>query len=310
MGAAHQHSTITHSFYRSDYDAVFDRRPAPSPDSCSLSLSPTRSTDHTRLTQTSSTNEPALPAPSNMLATKFALLALPVGIMAQLSGLRGTIPGSLHQCENTSMFFFDSSNDRPITVLFLPSSEVPDSIRSGTTTLEEAAQYSPLQVIEGITTPDAQAYDFELQIAEGEAFEVFAFLEDGSGKALSLTRTVTTPLPTATACLAGVQTTVSGIAANATPASSSSSTSSSSSSSAAVRTTSTRSTTSARSTSTTMATVTNTPSDAANAASLSSIPASATGGNTGAAFESAQVGTVASVLIAGAVGIAGLAFAL
>lgn len=92
--------------------------------------------------------------------------------VAQLSSLRGTIPGSLHQCEATNLFFFDSSNTRPLSVLFLPSSEVPDSIRSGEVTLEQAQQYSPLLALSGIETPDAQQYDFTLQVEQGAVFEV------------------------------------------------------------------------------------------------------------------------------------------
>lgn len=100
-------------------------------------------------------------------------------VSAQLAGLRGTIPGSLHQCEQTNLFFFDSDNDRPLSVLFLPSSQVPDSIRSGTVTVDQAQQYSPLLALDDITTPDAAQYNFELQIAEGTAFEVsFAFASD------------------------------------------------------------------------------------------------------------------------------------
>ena len=131
--------------------------------------------------------------------------------------------------QSTNMFFFDSSNTRsvlpysccllclhtdatrlscrPLTVLFLPTADVPASARSGTVQLADAAGYSPLQVIEGITTPDAAAYDFTLQLAEGTEFEVFAFFENGEGKALSLTRTVTTALPNASSCLTNVQTT-------------------------------------------------------------------------------------------------------
>jgi len=76
------------------------------------------------------------------------------------------------QCEDTNLFFFDSNNDRPLSVLFLPSSQVPDSLRSGTITVDQAQQYSPLLALDGITTPDAAQYNFQLQIAEGEAFEV------------------------------------------------------------------------------------------------------------------------------------------
>ena len=93
--------------------------------------------------------------------------------------------------------------------------------------MDDAQKYKPLLAVDGINTPDNDPYNFELQIAEGEVFEVsyahnetrpagdlthpaavqlFGFLPDGSGKALSLTRTVMTPLPTATNCLRNVQT--------------------------------------------------------------------------------------------------------
>ncbi|GAA5905581.1 hypothetical protein JCM5296_003109 [Sporobolomyces johnsonii] len=141
----------------------------------------------------------------------FALLAAAVTpALAQLSSFRATIPGALHQCEATNLFFFFSSNDRPLSVLFLPSSKVPDSLRTGTTTLDEAQQYSPLLALSDITTPDASAYDFTLQIAQGEVFEIFGFLPDGSGKALSLTRTVMTPLPSASSCLTNIPTSIAG----------------------------------------------------------------------------------------------------
>ncbi|GAA5913044.1 uncharacterized protein JCM6883_000497 [Sporobolomyces salmoneus] len=169
-----------------------------------------------------------------MLSTSTVLLPLALlasTVSAQLSGLRGTIPGSLHQCEQTNLFFFDSNNDRPLSVLFLPSSEIPDSIRSGTITVDQAQQYSPLLALSDITTPDAQQYNFELQIAEGTEFEVFAFLPNGEGKALSLTRTVTTPLPGASSCLTNIPTQLAGAGATTSaPESQATSTSTSSSS--------------------------------------------------------------------------------
>lgn len=94
-----------------------------------------------------------------------------------------------------------------MTVLFLPPASIPASAQSGTVQLSDAAGWNPLQVIQGIQTPDASEYDFTLQIAEGTAFEVFGFLDNGEGKALSLTRTVTTPLPNASSCLSNIQTT-------------------------------------------------------------------------------------------------------
>lgn len=76
------------------------------------------------------------------------------------------------QCEATNLFFFDSSNARPLSVLFLPSDEVPDALRTGTTTLDEAQQYSPLLALSDIETPDAAQYDFTLQVEAGAVFDV------------------------------------------------------------------------------------------------------------------------------------------
>ncbi|KAK4046001.1 hypothetical protein OIV83_006452 [Microbotryomycetes sp. JL201] len=134
--------------------------------------------------------------------------SLAAGTAAQIDRLRATIPGALHQCENTNLVFFDSGGARPLDVLFLPSSEVPASLRSGEVTLDEALALNPLQAIDGIDTPDNDQYSFELQIKQGEVFELFGFLPDGTGKALSLTRTVMTPLPTATNCLRNIQTSI------------------------------------------------------------------------------------------------------
>lgn len=155
-----------------------------------------------------------------VLAVGLVAAAAPMAALAQLSSLRGTIPGTLHQCEETNLFFYQSGGDRPLTVLLLNSDSVPDSLRTNTTTLSEAIQHDPLQVIQGITTPDDQQYNFQLQLAEGAVFEVFAFYQDtGDGKALNLTRTVTTALPSATSCLTNVQTTVAGVIAAATSSS-------------------------------------------------------------------------------------------
>ena len=175
-----------------------------------------------------------------MLAFLSLVLLAKVGSsVAQLSSLRATLPGSLyvsvflikrcwlntepwcrHQCEKTNFFFFDSSNTRPLSIVLLPEENVNDSLRTGTLQFSDVAQYNPLQVIQNIQTPDAAEYDFtlgflffvhlcdkphglvgySLQVAAEQAFEVFGFLPNGSGKALSLTRTVTTALPGATSC--------------------------------------------------------------------------------------------------------------
>ncbi|GAA5869214.1 hypothetical protein JCM8547_005169 [Rhodosporidiobolus lusitaniae] len=124
-----------------------------------------------------------------------ALLAAP-GALASLATLRATIPGSLHQCEATNIFLFDSSNERPVTIVFLPQAVAP----SGTTTLDAALALGAYQVIQDITTPDAQQTNFVLAIAEGESFATLGFLPDGTGKNLNLDRSVQASLPGATAC--------------------------------------------------------------------------------------------------------------
>ncbi|KAI5481651.1 hypothetical protein MNV49_002877 [Pseudohyphozyma bogoriensis] len=150
-----------------------------------------------------------------MFATSLAALALVAPAFAQLSTFRATIPGAIHQCEATNAFFFDSGASRPLDLLFLPSASVPASLRTGTTTIDVAIQYNPLLAISGITTADAAEFDFTMQIAAGQVVEVFGFLPDGTGKALSLTRTIMTPLPSASACLTNVQTTIAGVGAAA-----------------------------------------------------------------------------------------------
>ncbi|GAA5910847.1 hypothetical protein JCM8208_001011 [Rhodotorula glutinis] len=238
-----------------------------------------------------------------MLA-KFALALLAaVGAapaLAQLDSLRGTIPGSLHQCEATNLFFFDSSNTRPLSVLFLPSSEVPDSIRSGTVTLDQAQQYSPLLALSDIETPDAQQYNFQLQIEQGAVFEasppsplrssLFAFLPNGEGKALSLTRTVTTPLPGASSCLTNVPTSIAG--AGATTAVSAQPTSASSSAEVESSTgmTSSSMATSARASSSGPSGSSSTSTSAPASSSSSAGATGAAGGSSGAS--SAVLGTI------------------
>jgi hypothetical protein len=76
--------------------------------------------------------------------------------------------GSLHQCEDTTVFFFDSGNASPKTLVLLPQGQGP----SGDTTLADVEAIGPLQVIGDITTPDAQSFPFTLQIAAGVSFDV------------------------------------------------------------------------------------------------------------------------------------------
>ncbi|BGP43931.1 hypothetical protein JCM10450v2_008142 [Rhodotorula kratochvilovae] len=134
---------------------------------------------------------------STVLPSLVALLAAAPSALASLATLRGTIPGSLHQCEATNVFFFDSAAARPLTLVLLPAAVAP---AAATVTLAEVLALGPLQVIEGITTPDAQQTNFILAIAEGEAFVSYGFLPDGTGKNLNLPRSVQAPLPGAAAC--------------------------------------------------------------------------------------------------------------
>ncbi|GAA5885458.1 hypothetical protein JCM16303_005210 [Sporobolomyces ruberrimus] len=112
---------------------------------------------------------------------------------AQLSSMRATIPGSLHECEQTTLFLFDTGNARPITITLLPSSRSPTD--RDTMTLKEAISIGPLQLLNEIKTPDAQAYDWKVSIAAGEKFETWGFFPDGNGKNLNLPRTVMSSLP-------------------------------------------------------------------------------------------------------------------
>ncbi|GAA6017356.1 hypothetical protein JCM10207_005606 [Rhodosporidiobolus poonsookiae] len=129
-------------------------------------------------------------------AAFLALVAAAPSALASLASFRATIPGSLHQCEATNVFIFDSANARPVTLVFVPAAVAP----SGTLTLTQALALGPYQVVEGITTPDAAQYNFNLNIAEGESFATLGFLPDGTGKNLNLPRTVQAPLPGAAAC--------------------------------------------------------------------------------------------------------------
>ncbi|KAL8290334.1 hypothetical protein RQP46_002592 [Phenoliferia psychrophenolica] len=130
-----------------------------------------------------------------------AVLTAVPSLASSLDTLRATLPGSLHQCEDTEIFLFDSGASRPVDVLFLPSANVPAGQRSGTLTLDSASRLSPAFTLPGIDTPDASAHSFVLGLPAGAVVELFAFLPDGSGKALGLTRTIQTPLPSATDCL-------------------------------------------------------------------------------------------------------------
>lgn len=102
------------------------------------------------------------------LAASAVISAAPA--LAQLATLRGTIPGSLHQCETTNVFFFQSNNVRPLTLVLLPEAVAAQA--GANPTLAEVKALGPLQVVDGITTPDAQQTNFVLAVAAGESFEV------------------------------------------------------------------------------------------------------------------------------------------
>ncbi|GAA5999037.1 hypothetical protein JCM5350_003877 [Sporobolomyces pararoseus] len=130
----------------------------------------------------------------------FAIVSTSTVFAQQLSSMRATIPGSLHQCERTNLFLFDTGNTRPISIALLPTSRSPKS--SSTMTLKQAIAIGPLQMLNGIETPDAQAYDWQVSIASGEDLETWGFFPDGNGKNLNLPRTVMDSLPGAEKCQA------------------------------------------------------------------------------------------------------------
>lgn len=94
---------------------------------------------------------------------------------AQLDSLSGTIEGALHECEYTGLAFFNTGGGRPLSALFLPSSRIPDFLRSGTTTFEAASKYNPLLTLTGITIQDGAYWNFDMSIETGEVFEVSSF---------------------------------------------------------------------------------------------------------------------------------------
>jgi hypothetical protein len=100
------------------------------------------------------------------------VLLLASDCLAQLSSLRVSLPGSLHQCEVTNLFFFNSGGTHPLSILFIPSANVPPSIRTGTVTLTALLKYEPVFGLAGINIPDATSYDFTLGIAQGQVVEV------------------------------------------------------------------------------------------------------------------------------------------
>ncbi|GAA5943388.1 uncharacterized protein JCM15063_002933 [Sporobolomyces koalae] len=143
---------------------------------------------------------------------RISTLLIPWGLIstvsAQLDTMRATIPGSLHQCEQTNLFLFDTMNLRPITMVLLPSSE-SEKARPANLTLTEALALNPLQMLSTISTLDAQSYAWQVQVDQNVTFETWGFLPDGRGKNLNLTRTVQPSLPGTTSCQVPVRQLVS-----------------------------------------------------------------------------------------------------
>ncbi|GAA5839998.1 hypothetical protein JCM9279_005236 [Rhodotorula babjevae] len=152
---------------------------------------------------------------STLVPSLVALIATAPSALASLASLRGTIPGSLHQCESTNVFFFDSAAARPLTLVLLPAAVDP---AAATITLAEVLALGPLQVIDGITTPDAQQTNFVLAVAEEQSFVTYGFLPDGTGKNLNLPRVVKAPLPGAAACNPATAASAAAAIAPAAPA--------------------------------------------------------------------------------------------
>ncbi|GAA5917621.1 hypothetical protein JCM8208_006445 [Rhodotorula glutinis] len=152
---------------------------------------------------------------STLIPSLVALIATAPSAFASLATLRGTIPGSLHQCESTNVFFFDSAAARPLTLVLLPTAVDP---AAATITLAEVLALGPLQVIDGITTPDAQQTNFVLAVAEEQSFVTYGFLPDGTGKNLNLPRVVKAPLPGAAACNPATAASAAAAIAPAAPA--------------------------------------------------------------------------------------------
>lgn len=114
------------------------------------------------------------------------------------------VPGSLHQCENATVFFFDTDDSGSKTLLFVNTADV-SKLGSGTITLDDAlSKVQPLQQISDITSADAASFSFFVKVAENVAFSTFGFLSNGQGKNMNLDRTVKDPLPGATECLSQV----------------------------------------------------------------------------------------------------------
>lgn len=95
------------------------------------------------------------------------LLSLFTLSLAQIDTFRATVEGSLHQCQTSELFFFDSGATRPLSVLFLPTTNIPTLAAGETIQLADALGYTPLLALGGIETADAAGYDFTVQLEAG-----------------------------------------------------------------------------------------------------------------------------------------------
>lgn len=87
--------------------------------------------------------------------------------LAQIDTFRATVEGSLHQCASSELFFFDSGAARPLSVLFLPTDNLPVSASDGTVQLADALSCGPLLALGDIETADAAGYEFTIQLEAG-----------------------------------------------------------------------------------------------------------------------------------------------
>ncbi|KAG0660242.1 hypothetical protein C6P46_004696 [Rhodotorula mucilaginosa] len=116
--------------------------------------------------------------------------------LQSLATLRAFIHAEIHQCELTTVTFYDSGNASPKTLVLLPQGQGPP----GNTTLSDVEAIGPLQVIDNITSSDSQIFAFFVEIAAGVSFDSYGFLPDGTGKNLDLPLDVLAPFPSATQC--------------------------------------------------------------------------------------------------------------
>ena len=113
------------------------------------------------------------------------------------------VPGSIHQCSTSNVFFFDTNDAGSSKVLLFVSPDDAALLGPGQLSLSSVlSSITPLQKIENIDSKDAEEFDFTVELKEDTEFSTIGFLSDGSGKNLGLDRKVMQPLPDAPDCLA------------------------------------------------------------------------------------------------------------